>query len=80
MYFYGSNLGPPGPGPSWTLDRSFDKLSKGLQAMLHTKFQASEPGGSEDFEIFPCPREDSFETLHTCCGHNEDVHVGFRCS
>ena len=23
---------------------------------------------------------DLFETLHTCCGHNEDVHVGFWCS
>ena len=25
MYFYGSNLGPPGPGPSLTLGRSFEQ-------------------------------------------------------
>ena len=25
MYFYGSNLGPPGPEPSWTLGPSFEQ-------------------------------------------------------
>ena len=25
MYFYDSNLGPPGAGPSWTLGPSFEQ-------------------------------------------------------
>ena len=25
MYFYGLNLGPPGPGPSWILGPSFEQ-------------------------------------------------------
>ena len=29
MHFYGSNLGPPGPGLSWTWGLHTDKLGKG---------------------------------------------------
>ena len=28
MHFYGSNLGHPGPGPSWTLGPSFEQTTK----------------------------------------------------
>ena len=48
MYFYGSKLGPLARchrGP-WEIHLS--KLVKEHYAMLHTKFQASEPSGSEE--------------------------------
>ena len=49
MYFYASNTGPPGPGHFGTLDLHLNKLAKDNNwAMLHTKFQASEPSGSEE--------------------------------
>ena len=48
MYFYGSNLGPPGTGPSWTLDLHLNNLVKYHLAMLHMKFQASEQSSSEE--------------------------------
>ena len=55
MYFYGLNLGPPGQGG--ILDPGilvWTNLVKDHQAMLHTKFQASEPSSSEeeDFEVY----------------------------
>ena len=49
MYFFDLNLGPPGAGHIETWDLHLNKLGKGPhQAMLHTKFQASEPSGSEE--------------------------------
>ena len=55
MYFYGSNLGPPlARGHLEPGDLHMNKLGKDHLAMLHTKFQASEHGGSEeeDFLIY----------------------------
>ena len=50
MYFYGLNSGHSGEDPFWTLVQYINKLhvaKNGHKAMIHTKFQAAEPG--EDF-------------------------------
>ena len=54
IYFYGLNLGPPGAGPSCTQGPSIEQnWYKTTRQMLHIKFQASKPSGSEeDFLIF----------------------------
>ena len=56
MYFYGTNLGPPGAGPSWTQRPLFEQTLQRItrHAMLHTKFQASRQSGSEEdfFKFF----------------------------
>ena len=58
MHFYGSNLGPLARDNLGPWDLHLNKLGKGpLGNAIYTKFQASEPSGSEEedfFNIFLC--------------------------
>ena len=48
MYFYSSNLGPPGPGHFGLWDLGLNKLGKGPQGNSTNLFQAYEASGYED--------------------------------
>ena len=54
MYFYVSNLRPPGPGSSWTLGPSFEQTSWKTLGNATYQISMSEPSGSEedDFLIY----------------------------